>query len=104
MLRLKPAGSFEELTDNPEWARELRAVYGNVDRVDLLVGSLAETPPKGFGFGETAFRIFILMASRRIKSDRFFTEDYSSRLYSQIGLNWISRNECRACCCGTIRS
>jgi hypothetical protein len=90
MLRLKPAGSFEELTDDPEWATELRAVYGNVDRVDLLVGSLAETPPKGFGFGETAFRIFILMASRRIKSDRFFTEDYSPRLYSQIGLDWIS--------------
>ena len=93
LLRLKPAGSFEELTDNAEWARELRAVYGHVDRVDLLVGSLAETPPKGFGFGETAFRIFILMASRRIKSDRFFTEDYSSRLYSQIGLDWISRND-----------
>ena len=93
LLRLKPAGSFEELTDNAEWARELRAVYGHVDRVDLLVGSLAETPPKGFGFSETAFRIFILMASRRIKSDRFFTEDYSSRLYSQIGLNWISQND-----------
>jgi hypothetical protein len=84
LLRLKPAGSFEELTDNPERARELRAVYGHVDRVDLLVGSLAETPPKGFGFGETAFRIFILMASRRIKSDRFFTDNFGPRLYSQI--------------------
>jgi hypothetical protein len=28
----------------------------------------AEPTPKGFGFSETAFRIFILMASRRLKS------------------------------------
>ena len=71
----------------------MRNGQGSFARLDLLVGSLAETPPKGFGFSETAFRIFILMASRRIKSDRFFTEDYSSRLYSQIGLNWISQND-----------
>ena len=104
LLRLKPAGSFEELTDNAEWARELRAVYGHVDRADLLVGSLAETPPKGFGFGETAFRIFILMASRRIKSDRFFTEDYSSRLNPRSGSIGSAKTTCRACCCDTIRS
>lgn len=36
---------------------------------------LAEPLPPGFGFSDTAFRIFILMASRRLKSDRFFTND-----------------------------
>ena len=38
-----------------------------------MVGLLAETPPEGFGFSDTAFRIFILMASRRLQSDRFLT-------------------------------
>ena len=32
--------------------------------------------PTGFGFSDTAFRVFILMASRRLKSDRFFTTDW----------------------------
>ena len=37
-------------------------------RVDLMVGIYAEPKPKGFGFSDTAFRIFILMASRRLES------------------------------------
>ena len=37
-------------------------------RVDLQVGLLGEPLPPGFGFSDTAFRIFILMASRRLKS------------------------------------
>ena len=94
LLRLKPCNSFEEMTDDPEWARELREIYKNdVERVDLLTGTLAETPPKGFGISETAFRIFLLMAPRRLKSDRFFTDDYTPRIYSQIGLDWIGKND-----------
>jgi hypothetical protein len=93
LLHLEPIRSFEELTDNKAWANELREVYeGDIDRVDLLVGMLAEPFPKGFGFGDTAFRIFILMASRRLKSDRFFTTDYRPEIYTQAGLDWINRN------------
>lgn len=90
--------SFEELTDDPEWQRELREVYGNVEDVDLLVGTLAEsrstqygTPP-GFGFSDTAFRIFILMASRRLKSDRFFTDDFRPEIYTPAGFAWVQDN------------
>jgi hypothetical protein len=86
--------SFEEMTDNPTWADELRRVYDNeVDRVDLTVGLYAEPVPEGFGFSDTAFRIFILMASRRLNSDRFFTTDYTSRVYTQAGLDWIDDND-----------
>jgi Animal haem peroxidase len=93
LLHLEPVRSFEELTANEVWANELREVYeGDIDRVDLLVGMLAEPFPKGFGFGDTAFRIFILMASRRLKSDRFFTTDYRPEIYTQVGLDWIDRN------------
>jgi hypothetical protein len=92
LLGLKPPGSFEELTDNPEWQRELKDVYGDVDRVDTMVGLYAERKPKGFGFSDTAFRIFILMASRRLKSDRFFTRDYTAEVYTRAGLDWIDQN------------
>lgn len=89
LFHLKPARTFEELTDNPVWAEELRRVYGDVERVDLMVGLYAEPLPKGFGFSDTAFRVFILMASRRLKSDRFFTRDYNAQTYTQTGLDWI---------------
>ena len=89
LFHLKPARTFEELTDNPVWAEELRRVYGDVERVDLMVGLYAEPLPKGFGFSDTAFRVFILMASRRLKSDRFFTRDYNAETYTQTGLDWI---------------
>jgi hypothetical protein len=89
LFHLKPAATFEELTDVPAWAEELRRVYGDVERVDLMVGLYAEPLPKGFGFSDTAFRVFILMASRRLKSDRFFTSDYNAETYTQTGLDWI---------------
>jgi hypothetical protein len=80
---------FEELTENPESVRRLREVYGDIDRVDTMVGLHAETPPAGFGFSDTAFRIFILMASRRLQSDRFLNVDYRPEVYSPLGIDWV---------------
>jgi len=56
------------------------------------VGLFAETPPKGFGFSDTAFRIFVLMASRRLNSDRFFTTDFTEEVYSKAGMDWVRDN------------
>jgi len=89
LFHLKPARTFDELTPNPTWAEELRRVYGDVERVDLMIGLYSEPLPKGFGFSDTAFRVFILMASRRLKSDRFFTRDYNAKTYTQEGLDCI---------------
>jgi len=52
----------------------------------------AETPPKAFGVSDTVFRVFILMASRRLKSDRFYTDDYTAAVYTQAGIDWIDNN------------
>jgi Animal haem peroxidase len=95
-LNLPRVASFEELVgkrpERRKWARELEEVYGNVDAVDVMVGLLAEEPPPGFGFSDTAFRIFILMASRRLKSDRFFTDDYRDQIYTPEGREWIDQS------------
>ncbi|MEO6512965.1 MAG: peroxidase family protein [Nocardioides sp.] len=91
-LHLAPAKTFADLTDNPVWAKELADMYGDVERVDLQIGMHAETPPKGFGFSDTAFRVFILMASRRIKSDRFLTDCYTEEYYTKTGLGWVADN------------
>ncbi|MGW8971266.1 peroxidase family protein [Streptomyces platensis] len=93
LLGLKPAENFEELTYNPAWAGEIERLYeGDIEKVDLTVGMYAEKLPAGFAFSDTAFRIFILMASRRLNSDRFFTEYYTSEVYSKAGMAWIDDN------------
>jgi Animal haem peroxidase len=85
-----PVPSFEELTRDAAKAAELRRVYGRLDRLDLMVGLWSEPLPRGFGFSDTTFRVFVLMASRRLKSDRFFTNDYRPGVYTQAGLDWIN--------------
>lgn len=94
LFHMKPATSFLDLTGgNHEVAAKLEKVYeGDVEKVDLLVGCLCEPLPKGFGFSDTAFRVFILMASRRLKSDRFIATDWNEATYSKVGMNWVQNN------------
>ena len=95
LVHRRPISSFAEL--NREWAPTLEQVYrGKVEDLDLMVGLFAETPPRGFGFSDTAFRIFLLMASRRLKSDRFFTVDYGPEVYTPEGIEWIENNDMRS--------
>ncbi|MCH9708238.1 MAG: peroxidase [Actinomycetia bacterium] len=91
VLRMPRRKTIDEITPNKQWAKEINEVYnGDVDAVDLQIGMQAEQPPKGFGFSDTAFRIFILMASRRLKSDRFFTKDFTPETYTQVGFDWVN--------------
>src|SRR4029434_1540173 len=42
MVHKAPFETFEEMTDNPQWAQEMRHVYNNdVEQVDLMVGLMA---------------------------------------------------------------
>ena len=92
-LRMSVPRTFEELAGGDrQAAAKLAAVYASIEEVDLLVGCLAEPLPPGFGFSDTAFRIFILMATRRLQSDRFFTDDFNETVYTPQGLRWIQDN------------
>jgi hypothetical protein len=33
------------------------------------------------------------MASRRLKSDRFFTDDFRPEVYTQTGIDWVNRTK-----------
>jgi alpha-dioxygenase len=60
-----PIAKWEDLTDDKEAIKTLQEVYGNdVENLDLLVGLMAEKKIKGYAISETAFFIFLLMASR----------------------------------------
>jgi hypothetical protein len=95
LLHLKAYDTFEEMCDTPEHAEDLRRVYKDVEQVDTMIGMYVEKKPKGFGFSDTAFRIFILMASRRLESDRFFTIDYRPEVYTKEGIDWVDNNSMR---------
>jgi hypothetical protein len=93
LLHLPAPASFGELTEDPTAAADIERVYGgDIEKVDLMVGLFAEKRPDGFAFSDTAFRIFILMASRRLNSDRFFTRDFTPAAYTPEGLDWIADN------------
>ncbi|PSN72231.1 heme peroxidase [Corynespora cassiicola Philippines] len=94
LFHLPAATSFAELTGgNAEVAGRLEAIYGgDIEKVDLLVGCMCEPLPKGFGFSDTAFRVFILMASRRLKSDRFIATEWNEKTYSKAGMDWVQNS------------
>jgi hypothetical protein len=91
LFHMPSAASFLELTgSNQSLADKLAAIYDNdIEQVDLLIGCLAEPVPEGFGFSDTAFRVFILMASRRLKSDRFIAGNWDEGTYSKVGMEWV---------------
>nr|XP_043608718.1 alpha-dioxygenase 2 [Erigeron canadensis] len=89
-----PITKWEDLTDDEEVVEALYEVYGNdVEKLDLLVGIHAEKKIKGFAISETAFFIFVLIASRRLEADRFFTTNFNSQAYTEKGLEWINKVE-----------
>ena len=70
-----------------------RTLIDNVEDVDTVVGYLAEyRRPHGFAISETQFVVFILNASRRLFSDRFFTSCFRPEFYTTLGVNWVNHN------------
>jgi hypothetical protein len=65
----------------------------NIEDVDTVVGMLAEfARPHGFAISETQFQVFILNASRRLFSDRFFTSSLRPEFYAHLGIAWVGDN------------
>jgi hypothetical protein len=69
------------------------SLIDNIEDVDTVVGWLAEfRRPHGFAISETQFVVFILNASRRLFSDRFFTSSFRPEFYSMLGVDWVTNN------------
>jgi hypothetical protein len=65
----------------------------NIEDLDTVVGWLAEfRRPHGFAISETQFQVFILNASRRLFSDRFFTSSFRPEFYTKLGVDWVTNN------------
>jgi hypothetical protein len=69
------------------------SMVDNIEDVDVIVGMLAEfARPHGFAISETQFQVFILNASRRLFSDRFFTSSFRPEFYTMLGVMWVNEN------------
>jgi hypothetical protein len=69
------------------------SLIDNIEDVDTAVGYLAEyRRPHGFAISETQFVVFILNASRRLFSDRFFTSCFRPEFYTTLGVDWVNNN------------
>jgi hypothetical protein len=69
------------------------SLVDNVEDVDTVVGWLSEfARPHGFAISETQFQVFILNASRRLFSDRFFTSSFRPEFYTDLGVAWVTQN------------
>lgn len=87
----KPPKTFLELTGgNQELADELQRAFGKVEDVTFRAGILAERKPKDFALGNRQFKVFVLMAPRRLKADRFLSQMFDARYYGgQSGINYV---------------
>jgi len=73
-----PITKWEDLTEDEEAIEVLDDVYdGDVEELDLLVGLMAEKKIKGFAISETAFYIFLIMATRYIFSIYIYRTKFS---------------------------
>ncbi|HEX2012515.1 MAG TPA: peroxidase family protein [Roseateles sp.] len=69
------------------------SLVDNVEDLDNVVGWLSEfAHPHGFAISETQFQVFILNASRRLFSDRFFTSSFRPEFYGHLGVRWVNDN------------
>jgi hypothetical protein len=69
------------------------SLVDNVEDIDTVVGWLSEfVRPHGFAISETQFQVFILNASRRLFSDRFFTSSFRPEFYTDLGVRWVMDN------------
>lgn len=69
------------------------SVIDNIEDVDTVVGWMSESVrPHGFAISETQFVVFILNASRRLFSDRFFTSSFRPEFYTKLGVYWVNHN------------
>jgi hypothetical protein len=69
------------------------SMVDNIEDVDTVVGWLSEfTRPHGFAISETQLQVFILNASRRLFSDRFFTSSFRPEFYTYLGVQWVTEN------------
>lgn len=83
-LGLSPATCFADISSDPGIQARLAAAYGDVNRVDLWVGGMAEDHVPGAMLGEVFFTILKQQFEALRDGDRFWYERSFSAPYRQL--------------------
>lgn len=77
-MGLTPRNSFDEMSNDPALNQSLQDAYGDVSKIDLWVGGLAETPLTNLGslLGELFRAIIIKQFTELRDGDRFWYENH----------------------------
>jgi hypothetical protein len=73
-LGLQPAGSFADVSSDPDTQARLAAIYSDPDEIDLWIGGLAEDPWHDAQVGELFFTILKEQFEALRDGDRFWHE------------------------------
>ena len=95
---LKKHKTFEDINPNPVVANALRQLYDHPDYVELYPGIVAEddkgpmVPGVGIGPTYTVSRAILSDAVTLVRSDRFYTVDYTAAALTNWGIEEASSN------------
>ena len=95
---MTPHRTFEDISSVPEVAATLETLYGHPDNVELYPGVIVEdakeplAPGSGLCPGYTISRAILSDAVALVRSDRFYTVDYSPANLTSWGFNEVSAN------------
>ena len=71
-IGLNPVEGFDDINNDEEVRRRLRAAYGNIDELDAIIGILAEEHLEGSTLGQTGYLIIKDQFERIRDGDRLF--------------------------------
>jgi len=95
---MTPAGSFSEISSDPEVVNKLSEAYGTVDKLDPWVGFLAEDHAPGAAVGESLQLILADQFERLRDGDRFWYQNdpdlatYQDEIESTTLVDLLRRN------------
>jgi hypothetical protein len=85
MPRLK---SIQEISTEPDVVQALEQLYkGDVNKIEYIVGFKSEVRPSNWALTPTQVRTFLPVVTYRIWADRFYTQDFNAKTYTEYGMN-----------------
>ena len=81
---------FADLTADPELAREIEAIYGgDIDKVNTLVGCLAETPSARLCLQRHRLSHLHPDGVAAAEKRPLLTTDFTPEIYTEEGMRWV---------------
>lgn len=98
-FKLAPHKTFEDINPDPRIADQLKKLYGHPDNVEIYPGIVVESAKKSMSPGSglcasfTTSRAILADAVALVRSDRFYTVDYTPNNLTNWGFNAASSDQ-----------